>query len=495
MFGFKRVNVDKDGGGLNSMRRLAGLFFLMTFAVISASGCDLAVFPADLLVKPDSLPERKGIDRVLAEALPPGTRLLMPVRFQKAGAVNLVDLDGDRRDELVIVAGKKEDLGMTVLIMRRAGGGWKKVVEMEQPAHDMVDALVFRDVTGDQNPEILIGTGTEPIGEVPAGESGAPKTLSVYSFKQDKAVLLWNGVYNDSFVAEDLGGDRRSEIVRFQKVSSRDASVLRAHLTVCGEDSCDEAGVVDIGEMKCERLSMPVNGVKQLLAGRAGSAGNGLYVDVSVGAGSTYTELLTFDGKRLQRELAPEERELGCKWFADFVGNLDTRDQNGDGYPEIASTIRPENVRDLSKDVSVRVVSWYERHGERGLQRVRQEYLWHDGNGENRWRLVFPADWMDGIAIDEDQEDGLSRFYFADESGHRALLLSIRVGSGRDGSRGEQSGEIILIRKPGFVVTAHIPREVPDLPPDSLRRFNRMRIKEKELLRLFQIDDMAGEGS
>ncbi|WP_124726266.1 FG-GAP repeat domain-containing protein [Staphylospora marina] len=457
------------------MKRRCCWVWLLLLSVL-VQGCDLSVFPADLLARP----EKPDVGRITAEMLPSGARLMVPAQFEDAGAVNQVDMDGDGRDELVMVTGWKDDLGIRLLVQTRVGKEWKTAAEAEQPAHDLVDALAFRDVTGDGRPEIILGTGTEPVGEI-SGELPTPKTVSVYTYRSGRLDLLWSGEYNDRFAATDFGGDSRAEIVRFVREHSGDRFFLHAFLTVCGPNGCESRGTVTFSGLTCETMMLPVNRVKHLLVGRADPHGKGLYVDVSVGAGSFYTELLAYDGRQFQRVLTGADRKRGCRWTLFPSVELETRDTDGNGYPEIPSTVQNENVRVLS-EAGPRLISYFERRGTTGWLRVRQEYEWRDGESGRLFMFRFPSSWLEGVTLEE-TEDRV-RFDYVDASGNRSMLLLIHRG---DREHGETpNGKTVWIRRSGTALKAVIPERDPDLPEGARKRYEKMRIGEEELLRLIR---------
>jgi hypothetical protein len=128
--------------------------------------------------------ERVNYNAVVSSFLPPGARLLKPQYPESAGEIQLADLDGDKRDE--IVASYKTAEGIRTIILKKDEVQWYKLTEISSPEFDGIHYRNHADMTGDAKNLLLLGL--EP-------KSGA-RTIFAYSLADGNAKKIFSRKYH-----------------------------------------------------------------------------------------------------------------------------------------------------------------------------------------------------------------------------------------------------------------------------------------------------------
>lgn len=138
------------------MRMKLGLASLLLAGTLLWSGCTLLPAPGEVIKAPQQVSDQENKDLELTKyvqnLLPAGAKLVEPANPAGAKAVQKGDLDGDSQDEVVAVY----SIGANPSQLKVAVFKEKEVWTYEGSGYAL-DWFSFSDVTGDKQPELLLG--------------------------------------------------------------------------------------------------------------------------------------------------------------------------------------------------------------------------------------------------------------------------------------------------------------------------------------------------
>lgn len=129
-------------------------------------------------------------------------------RFQRLRDIEIGDVDGDGKDELVIAT---HDSGVVAVIDPAEDGGKPTIVEMDQKADTFVHEIEIADIDGDGKLEFFATPSDR--NKVHASQAGG---VTMYRFDGTRYVRSWveeqEGTHAKEIFARDLDGDGKAEL-------------------------------------------------------------------------------------------------------------------------------------------------------------------------------------------------------------------------------------------------------------------------------------------
>lgn len=404
--------------------RLSALLLL----TVLATSCSAVKTPSDLLRAPLQDTADGTISGIVNPFLPANAHLTVPVQSQSGSAIQLQDLDQDGQDEiLAFYKTDKTDYEVNALVLSQKDGAWKKLTTITGVGSEL-DYVQFIDVTADGSTDMLLGF---------SGGAGLSKELSVYSLKNSQLTEILKQPY-DYMVVGDITNEGKSEIALFQSSVTND--------TQPGSN----LQLIDLSGGQLQILSsQSIDGtVIQVLFDKASPAGTGLFVDVAIGAHSSYTALLTWDHGAFMDKLAAnnyhhlelansKDIELGPQHTAQagIIGEhnmavkdypLYSTDINGDGIIEVGFLVPPAGMESMAPLATPFISKYYQWDGGSKLNFKKEQF--------DRWGFNFhiPQNWAGKYTLEVPTEspapwESIQFSYTNGASGEPVPLLKLRL--------------------------------------------------------------------
>lgn len=178
----------------------------------SASGCDIADFNSDSLLRPPkTMGDEAEIEQLIAETANKGYTLKYPKSGAYRSAIIMHDLDGDGVDEAVAFYREKNDVTkIHMLVMHGSNDKWQLSDDFTTETTD-VDSVDFSDINGDGSLEIIVGYTTY---------TANVNFLSCYSYLGGETEEIKAGQTYSSFYCGDFNSDLKSEVMTLSLYST-----------------------------------------------------------------------------------------------------------------------------------------------------------------------------------------------------------------------------------------------------------------------------------
>jgi hypothetical protein len=196
-----RLDIWREGGSGWALTRLEDADSNVFHKAIPYNGGILTIGAERAMLKHWTFADGKWSDETLWEKAWGG-------RFNRLRDLEIGDVDGDGKDELVIAT---HDAGVVAVIDPAEDGGAPKIVEMDQKADTFVHEIEIGDIDGDGKLEFF----TTPSDRNKADHSQAGG-VSMYRWDGSKYVRSWvdiqEGTHAKEILAADIDGDGTSEL-------------------------------------------------------------------------------------------------------------------------------------------------------------------------------------------------------------------------------------------------------------------------------------------
>ena len=421
------------------MRRLVRNIVLLGIltALCLLSGCsmpDLAASPEELYALPTLPVKYTELNARITEILEGGAEYAAPISGTNIQPIQLVDLDGDRREEALAFFRNSGDGQPLKIYIFSADGDEYRQTDLIEGTGTGIYSVYYRDLDGDGRMEITVGWKAAADQQV----------LEVYALRPGGAEALVRSDYV-KYTTADLDQDQRQELVVFHsdaegngvadyynwqadgslsRVMSSGISVTMAELNTRGR--------VTLGILQEETPALFVTGVTDLtrvvtdvLAVRNGELNN----IVLSGETGVSREIYTYRG-------------------------LYPSDVNGDGLTEVPEPVELMSLTD--EGISYYRVDWhsYQKNGASDV--VLRTYH----NLEDGWYFRLPEEWLNRIWVSRTttQDEALVTFYILggkDKDTVPFLRIAATSGSNREmqAMRGER---FLLSRQSETIYTAEL---------------------------------------
>ncbi|AFH60919.1 hypothetical protein ACVNS2_09695 [Paenibacillus caseinilyticus] len=366
---------------------------LLLLALLGCTGCSLIGQPGAYMRLPKLPAEQETLKSVIEAALPPGAALVRPSHAVQAGAISVVDLDGDGSEEAVFYYKIKESEQLHGEIWSQSDGAWKRSDSFEGAGYEL-DELRFERITLDDT-----ARGVNVVAAYATSED-APKGLAVYAVEHGRAVKKFELPYTD-YVIDDLNGNDRQDltVILHDREKRTSAAALYEY----------ENGLRKISTLT---LDGTVEGYYSMISGRVTPELRGVVLDAAVGAHSSYTEMLIYRDGRLRRAFDPK---LTSKAYT-----AQSEDADRDGILDVVGMEAPPGWEKQPIALIPWIYTYSRWDGSGGFQRVLQRY-W---SGQDGYYFDFPAEWPPETTL-EVEEGTAVRFIAA--PGSTVRLAEIRM--------------------------------------------------------------------
>lgn len=394
------------------------------------SGCEFKLFKsADELYARPQLPrdyqELENTIKTVKSSLTQNgmsAENLTPLSGINPSAVQLLDLDGDGRDESaaaffrVATTDESASKPLQIYIFSREDDGKYAIACVLEGEGNNIDSIYYEDLDGDGQKEIIVGWQLTTRVNV----------LSVYALGGAEPAELIHATYNESYALVDLNDDGCKEVVVIQRDDSGE-SLNRA------EYYCYQEGVLTMTSSAA--LSQNVLDVLTVRSGQLSDGVSALYVTSSCEGGQVTDVFACLNRNFTNVTLNPESR-VSNDTLRDYT-DVSATDINRDGVLEIPVALALPRVSGDSA-VTYRVIYWrqFDSAGKSAVACLTYHSV--DSN-DSGWYLVLPGDWDGQIMVERDDSEYYRGeravvFYHREETGEPQPFLTIYklTGSNRN---------------------------------------------------------------
>ena len=420
-------------------RIMSGLLALcIALSVLPLSACTapkLTLDPEELYALPE-LPERyTALNKQLSDIQESGADYAAPVSGSNIQPVQMVDLDGDGREEALAFFRQSDgEKPLKIYVFTDNGDSYAQTAVIEGSGL-AVYSIAYSDMNGDGRMEIIVGWRV----------SMELQALAVYALEPDGARELMRTNYVKYAVA-DLNSDGTQEM-----------TVFRADQDGVGAADCYvwKNGTLALGSTI--RVSMTMAELSQqgkVTVGTLRSGEPALFVTGVADSARAITDVLLLRNSELSNSVL--SLTTGVSRESSRFRSLYPMDINGDGITEIPRTV-PLSPGEQETDVSQRV-DWISYDAAGTASRVLSTYhAMEDG-----WYLQLPEGWAESILVGRSAatDETSVTFYMEsdaeDDQGYAALLrITALSGSNRE-RLAVRTGRFILGRNDGVIYVGEL---------------------------------------
>ena len=410
---------------------LVGMIFLASML----SGCTipkLTLNSEDLYSLPTLPAKYTELNTQLNEILESGAEYAAPTSGANIQSVQLVDLDGDGREEAVaFFRNAAEERPLKIYIFTATEDSYQKT-ELIEGSGTGIYSIAYTDLDGDGRMELLVGWKATTELQV----------LEVYALRPGGAALLVRSDYV-KYTAMDLDQDQRQELVVLHADEGGDG--------VADYYSWQEDG--SLASQSSARLSVTMAELNQqgrVTQGKLQEEVPALFVTGVTDASRAVTDILSVRNGELTNVVLSDLTGVSGE-IAPFC-SLYPSDINNDGLTEVPSPIQVSSM--METGAAYQRVDWYAYNA--GGQSSLALHTYHDV--EDRWYLRLPEEWLNHIWVGRATmpDEAAVTFYILDgEAMEPFLRITAITGSSRE-NRAVRGGRFLLSRQSEVIYTAEL---------------------------------------
>jgi hypothetical protein len=405
--------------GGNKMKKRYGEIFLFIICIFMVTGCNKLYSPEELIKKPENSEEIEIIKEVVDRALPPKAKLIIPRQIEDAAAINLVELDGvDKEKEVIAFYNSKDkSLELGFVVLKKVNGRWEKidlinVNNCDDKENKNLNNQVFYDLNYAGFYD-LDGNGKfEIVVKWDCNEQYKDEAV-IYSLEDGVIAEVFKGKYTGMDI-DDINEDGFQDIL----ISEYNSKTYTLSISLYNYVN----NTFTFGN-RVDMLSDYDSGYFDLTIGKASENKKGVFVDIYVGAHSSYTELLVLENNKL-RKVFNNYEEAYCKTYKIYP--VKSIDVDGDGIIEIGLLSQPEGYDATPIKNIPWINTWYKWDGKYGLQFVMESYYDYDEG----YKFDIPVQWKNNYTLKKSSSDHGQKtvfYYLKDDTKDDIKLLEIDV--------------------------------------------------------------------
>jgi len=446
--------------------------------VFLATGCRYTATPGDLLEKPAISEDKQAILAAIEKALPVYSKLTIPIREDIKEAIRLVDVDGDGTME-AIVSYYNEYSTPELMVFKYTADVWKSWVLIQEPLARQIAWLKIEDLDGDGQMELMIGW---------IGAFDSPNVLDIYSFqtkpiRNESGKLMLEPIESLPYTyAEtgDINDDGAIEIAVISELGTKQEYDLPEYdLTLYNWKANMLHKWIEVP------VSNDVNSYERLIFGRVSPRHNGIILEGTVGAHSSYTAMYAWENGKL-RLIYPMESSI---YSGGIIGTSTySYDINGDGIIELHWTSEAPGYPDTAYAYSKWINEWMQWDGQKSFVKITEEFSDY-GYGI---QLRIPEQWIGRYTMrntDDELYAVVEIDYWNKETDHKSKLATLYAVPQKQWEnvesewRQQSRSSKILLKDSGNVYAISFEKEAPiDWSAEERQAFSEMMEVEDQLV-------------
>lgn len=411
-------------------------FLLIMLGTMMLSGCNMpepTLDPEDLYRLPTLPAKYTELNLQLNEILEQGADYAAPASGANTQPVQMVDLDGDGREEaLAFFRNSKEEKPLKIYIFKADGDTYRHAALIEGTGTGFY-SIAYEDLDQDGRSELAVGWKATVEHQV----------LEVYSLYPGSPEALVQTDYI-KYTVQDLDQDGRKELV---VIHADEEGVGIADYYNWQEDG----SLANQSSARISATMAELNQQGRLTRGALREGIPALFVTGVTDSAKTITDILAIRNGELANIVLSETS--GISGEISPFRSLYPTDMNGDGLTEVS---RPVQLFSLQDDgISYERTDWYQ-YDLNGENRVVLR-TYH--NPEDSWYLRLPEDWVDRIWISRAgaADENTVTFYILKgaEDPEPFLKITAITGSSRE-NRAVRGSRFLLSRQDETIYTAEL---------------------------------------
>lgn len=355
------------------MLKKINLIILGIIILSSLSGCGVYKSPSDLIKRPESLENTNDTKNIISDFLSEQDTLTLAVSQKNKGSIRKIDIDGDKIDEVLLlykrvrnVYNDEGEYGVTIL--KKKNDKWNEINRIEG-WDDSIDLVEYKDITGDNLPEIFIGYNTR---------DSSNKRLRVYSYHGGYFDTIYDTEYRD-FALDDLNDDGKTELIILNRL----------------EDNSTNIEVLNYFDEKInytDDLLIDNNSYYSTMnVGNVSKYKKGIFIDFDMGTYDSYTNLYIVENNKLVEVLRGKDK-------VSRRDMIKSQDINNDNIIEFG-LIDKENWKYNSNPINM----WYQWDNKENIKLVLREYYNYDFG----YKIQIPSNWEDKFIVIEEYDNNI----------------------------------------------------------------------------------------
>lgn len=418
----------------NVLRALALAGGVLLAALLSGCSTPRLTLNSEDLYSLPTLPDKyTELNTQLSGILEEGAEYAAPTSGANIQAVQLVDLDGDGREEAVaFFRNSSEEKPLKIYIFSATEDSYRQT-DLIEGSGTGIYSIAYTDLDGDGRMELLVGWSA----------TAELRVLEVYALRAGGAELLVRSDYV-KYTTADLDQDQRQELVVLHADAEGDG--------VADYYSWQEDG--GFSNQSSARLSVTMAELNQqgrVTQGTLQGGASALFVTGVTDSTRVVTDLLAVRNGELTNIALSDQTGLSGE-IAPFA-SLYPIDINNDGATEVPSPVEIYGWSETGP--SYQRVDWY-AYDEAGQSHLELR-TYHDM--DDGWYLRLPEAWVDQIWITRTTsiDETTVTFAILDQDGMTEPFLRITAitGSNRE-TRAVRSGRFLLSRQSEVIYTGEL---------------------------------------
>lgn len=421
---------------MRQVARKAGLALAVMLVMVLLSGCGnlpkLSASPQDLYSLPALPVKYTELNNRINEILSGGAEYAAPTSGTNIQSVQMVDLDGDGREEaLAFFRNSGDEKPMKIYIFSAKGDTYEQIGLIEGSG-TAIYSIDYKDLDGDGRKEIAVGwkAATEL------------QALEVYALEKSGAkMLLWTNYVR--YTVLDMDRDQRQGLVVLR--SDEEGSIA------------DYYGWQEDGSLTNQssvRLSVTMAELSQQGRMTKGCLRNdvpAVFITGVTELSGAVTDVLALRNGKLSNIVLSEQ--TGVSKLVNPFCTLYPTDINNDGLTEVPTPVRLPTLND--GDSPMQRIDWlsYDETGS-GEIALRTYHCVEDG-----WYFQLPETWTDHIYITRSfsQDEANVTFYTRGDGEEPAPFLRITAITGTNREiKAVRGNRFLLSRQPKTLYAAEL---------------------------------------
>lgn len=342
---------------------------ILVLIIILSNGCTSEILDTNALLKPPKISNKYIEIRNVLDTIYESYTFVTPQNGHNNNAVYIKDLYNDPLKEAVIFLRENETYEIKVIILDKDDNEQWVLKEIFDGSGYDINRIDFNDLDGDGLNDIIISW---------QGSTLVDRGLSVYTLKDDQFINVFNTNYT-AYIMEDFDNNSNQELL----VLNLDKAKGQASAALYDLD-IDTKSMYYVDQVRMDGF---VNNYYSLTSGYVDQDKRGVYIDVSIGAHSSYTDLIIMRNGSLRNVFYNEKWEYTDLTYRPF--SIPSQDIDGDGILEVPLLRVPKGYEDTVPVEIPYITVWMEWNGLSGLRFDYEVYM----DSENNFRFTFPREW------------------------------------------------------------------------------------------------------
>ncbi len=386
-------------------------------------GCSAPSSADDLFTLPQLPIEYTDLSRQISDLIDAGYEYASPTSGRNIQSVQMVDLDSDGDEEAVVFFRRSSDEKPLKIFIYAAHSDTYELLCTIESSGTAVDSVYYRDLTGDDRQELVVGWRISPD----------VQTVAVYTVGQDPETLMQSSYVRYSI--EELDGDGIPSLLVFRADDEGDS---------VAEFYSRRDNVMAVSYTASLSSTMAELARGSVVSGRLRGGTPAVFVTGVTDENTAVTDILTCPGGQGLINIALDP-QTGSSAAASPYMQTRPQDINGDGVTELPSP------RTQDGEVTG-IVDWlaYNKNGR--PNRIMSTYH----NPAGGWYFVLPVEW-DGLSVAVESTDsntnGLQSVLVVD--GREVAIIYTLTGENRE-NRAMRGNRQVIKRQTGTTYAGEV---------------------------------------